>query len=109
MPTHDELFINYNNYKDLLAGIIYQAAMDYNYILKEAKKHGQEGKILAEKRVGSQESIEKFFLENGGCFTYIDMDSPSLLHQMQRNFSKYGMCLIKDDDWKKINMGEGKK
>lgn len=86
--------INYENYKNLLIDVIYQACLDYGRLLSAYKRKGERGLRDAEKEYGSKESIERFFNENGPYFSYAELDGPSMLKQMKRNFKKHGKVVL---------------
>lgn len=94
--------INCQNYKNLVVAIIWQACRDYGCLLRALKKHGQEGLKQAEIKFGSKAAIEYFFNSNGPYFSYAEIDGPTLLKQMRKNFKLYNRTVLSDEDWDKV-------
>lgn len=92
--------INYENYKEVLVGVIYQACTDYGALLRAYKKGGDSCLKNAEKIYGHKDSIERFFNDNGPYFSYTDIDGPRMLKQMKRNFKKYGKVMLNNEEYR---------
>ena len=87
------------NYKNLIAAVIYKACEDYSNVLVYAKKHKDCDP--------HKKPVYKFLMDSDNPYAEIlDISLPAMVHRMEKNVKKYGKGLLKPDDWSKIKKGK---
>ena len=87
------------NYKNLMYAVLYKACEDYSAVLRRHKR---------DKDINPHNStVYKFLMDPDNPYAlYLDISMPKFVHQMEKNFQKYGKACLRPDDWAKIKRGE---
>ena len=93
MVSEETISVN-EAYRNLMTAIVQQACNDYAGVLANSKTD----KIINPHNTPSY----KFLMDNPYC-EILDIDGPSLVKKMERNFKKYGKAIPKDQEWEMIN------
>ena len=87
------------NYKNLMFAVILKACEDYSGALRYAKKHKEHDP--------HRTPVYRFLMDPDNPYAlYLDISLPRFVHQMEKNFQKYGKGFLRPDDWTKIKKGE---
>lgn len=99
ITQEDKKYELIDNYKNLMAAVIYKACEDYSAVLVHAKKHKDCDP--------HSKAVYKFLMNpNNPYAEFLDINLPAMVRRMEANVKKYGKGLLKPDDWTKIKKGE---
>lgn len=99
ITQEDKKYELMDNYKNLIAAVIYKACEDYSTNLAYAKRHKDYDPHKG--------ATYRFLMDpNNPYANFLDINIPAMARKMEANVKKYGKGLLKPDDWTKIKKGE---
>lgn len=99
ITQEDKKYELIDNYKNLMAAVIYKACEDYSSILSYAKRHKDCDP--------HSKSVYRFLMDpNNPYAEFLDINLPAIVRKMEANIKKYGKGLLQPKDWTKIKKGE---